>query len=102
MPSRKFFALLSTLFIISLVVLGHSPSGLSNPGSPAKTAPEAVRRKLEAAYGKLPLTFEENRGQTDPHVRFLSRGSGYALFFTSDSALLKLKKNTRQHKQRPA
>jgi len=29
------------------------------------------------AYGRLPMSFEENRGQTDPNVRFISRGSGY-------------------------
>ena len=33
-------------------------------------------------YGKIPLSFEANRGQTDARVQFLSRGSGYALFLT--------------------
>jgi hypothetical protein len=28
-------------------------------------------------YGKLPLTFEANHGQTDSRVKFLSRTSGY-------------------------
>lgn len=32
----------------------------------------------------LPLSFEANRGQTDPAVKFLSRGDGYALFLTRD------------------
>jgi uncharacterized protein (TIGR03437 family) len=39
----------------------------------------------------LPLNFEANRGQTDPTVKFLSRGNGYALFLTSDSAVFKLR-----------
>ena len=38
----------------------------------------------------LPLSFEANRGQTDPAVKFLSRGNGYALFLTRDSAVFKL------------
>ncbi|HYO80594.1 MAG TPA: DUF4214 domain-containing protein [Bryobacteraceae bacterium] len=41
-------------------------------------------------YGKLPLTFEENRGQTDARVRYISRGSGYTLFLTPEEALLQL------------
>ncbi|MGH9542626.1 MAG: choice-of-anchor D domain-containing protein [Terriglobales bacterium] len=49
-------------------------------------------RKLDAvaAYGRLPLAFEANRGQTDPRVRFLARGPGYTLFLTSPDAVLAL------------
>jgi len=36
-----------------------------------------------ANYGKLPTTFEGNVGQTDPQVKFLSRGSGYVVFLTT-------------------
>jgi hypothetical protein len=43
-------------------------------------------------YGKLPLSFEANQGQTDPQVKFLSRGRGYALFLTGDEAVLSLRK----------
>ncbi len=44
------------------------------------------------AYGRLPLIFEANAGQTDPAVKFLSRGSGYSLFLTPDEAVLALVK----------
>ncbi len=44
------------------------------------------------AYGKLPMSFEENRGQTDPNVKFISRGSGYSLFLTTTQAVLALHK----------
>src|SRR5215472_2651177 len=40
--------------------------------------------------GGLPLSFEANQGQTDPTVKFFSRGSGYALFLTSDTAVFRL------------
>jgi len=46
------------------------------------------------AYGKLPMSFEANQGQTDASVQFLSRGSGYSLFLTSGNAMLVLSKNT--------
>jgi hypothetical protein len=42
------------------------------------------------AYGRLPLVFEPNRGQSDPLIRFLARGPGYAVFITPEQALLKL------------
>lgn len=54
--------------------------------------PEATRERDLVAYGKLPLSFEANRGQTDEQVRFLSRGSGYSLFLTSSEAVLVLSK----------
>jgi hypothetical protein len=49
-----------------------------------------------ASYGELPLSFEINRGQTDPQVRFLTRGRGYALFLTGDGAVLSLDKKGRE------
>ena len=44
-----------------------------------------------ADYGRLPLSFEANRGQTDEQVEFLSRGNGYALFLTPNEAVLTLR-----------
>jgi hypothetical protein len=41
-------------------------------------------------YGKLPLSFEANTGQTNSAVKFLARGRGYALFLTRDEAVLAL------------
>jgi hypothetical protein len=45
-------------------------------------------------YGALPLSFEANRGQTDPSVNFLSRGQGYTLFLTGGEAVLTLRKSS--------
>jgi hypothetical protein len=42
------------------------------------------------SYGNLPLRFEANEGQTDPLVKFLARGHGYALFLTASDAVLVL------------
>ena len=51
---------------------------------------KAQQQRAVAAYGKLPLGFEANQGQTDSRVRFLSRGSGYLLYLTPDAAVLAL------------
>jgi Calcineurin-like phosphoesterase/Beta-propeller repeat len=51
----------------------------------------ATHAQLSAAYGKLPLSFEVNRGQTDQRVKFLSRGSSHALLLTPTEAVLALR-----------
>jgi hypothetical protein len=51
----------------------------------------AQRGQLEETYGHLPLRFEENRGQTDGRVKFVSRGRGYTLFLTGGEAVLALR-----------
>jgi hypothetical protein len=47
-------------------------------------------RAADSVYGRIPLRFEANIGQTDKRVKFISRGSGYGLFLTSDEAILRL------------
>ena len=54
----------------------------------ASTPPKQV---WTSAYGKLPMAFEANQGQTDPQVRYLSHGNGYELFLTTDEAVLTLR-----------
>ena len=48
---------------------------------------------LAKNYGKLPLSVEANKGQTDGRVKFLSRGHGYGLFLTSSEAVLTLRQD---------
>src|SRR5882762_433068 len=61
--------------------------------SPAANAPSpAVKQKVAEEYGKLPLSFEANHGQTDAKVKFLSRGPGYKLFLLRHKAVLLLQK----------
>jgi hypothetical protein len=45
------------------------------------------REALEA-YGKLPLSFIPNEGQTDEAVRYYAQGAGYGFFFTKEGATL--------------
>jgi Beta-propeller repeat len=52
------------------------------------TTPASAEIRAEAASGRRPLAFEENRGQVDSAVRFLARAPGYTLFLTSSEAVL--------------
>lgn len=47
--------------------------------------------KADAPYGRLPMAFEANHGQTDAKVKYLSHGQGYGLFLTPDAAVLSLR-----------
>src|SRR5205807_1709722 len=73
-----------------IVPAGNRSSAFPSRNAPTATQP-AHRQSSTESYGKLPLSFEANRGQTDPRVKFLSRGSGYALFLTGDEAVLALR-----------
>jgi len=53
----------------------------------AKVARQA---RLAGSYGKIPLSFEANQGQTDARVKFLARGPGYTMFLTGDGVALEL------------
>ena len=76
----------------------HALSGLSG----ARKRPAAVAglpaNQLVTNYGKLPLGFEANEGQTDSRVKFVARGKGYSLFLTGDEAVLTLRSASQKAK----
>ena len=103
MNSRKYFCTFAGLVILALtaLVLPEEPAIRQNlPAIPQKSAPQpgsaqvpaATRHQVAQAYGKLPLSFEVNQGQTDSRVKFVSRGSGYNLFLTANEAVLSLRR----------
>lgn len=55
-------------------------------------APNETRARVAENFGKLPLSFEINKGQIDKSVKFLAHGTGYDLFLTSTEAVLRLQK----------
>ena len=70
---------------------------------PLLQAPTAARREILDAYGKLPLSFEANQGQTDTQVKFLSRGRGYAMFLTrrAETVLVLRRPSPKQDSRHP-
>src|SRR5687767_7505206 len=92
-------------WVVALIGVGigaaavHSGAGAraaaALPGAKPGRGParQAHVEKARAAYARLPLSFEQNRGQADGRVRFISRGSGYTLFLTPVEAVLALRKS---------
>jgi hypothetical protein len=81
--------------IINQPATSNVSSGLSTPDP--KTQGEILEN-----YGKLPLSFEANRGETDARVKFVSRGSGYTLFLTGDEAVFSLRGSKAKGEALPA
>lgn len=51
---------------------------------------EGATSSLVENYGQIPLSFEANVGQTDSQVKFLTHGTGYAVFLTDQAAVISL------------
>jgi len=71
------------------------PAGSATGATPALPrtlgpASVAARARTVAGYGRLPLAFERNQGQTDRRVSYLARGAGYTAFLSPGSLTLSL------------
>jgi hypothetical protein len=80
--------------LVALVVvlpLASVAAALAAPAVRVIRGPHAV---TPTAQDALPLAFEPNVGQTDPRVRYVARGRGYALYLTSHEDVLVLARGT--------
>ena len=93
--------LLATLIVWALLLGGLTSNPLlrtaaSAKGSQLRVEPPAIAtRKTSVAgaqeeYGKVPVQFEANVGQTDTNVQFLTRASGATVFLTNTAAVFLL------------
>lgn len=78
----------------SSIPLSGLPPSIKN----AKARIDNPHARLADDYSRLALSFEANRGQTDPQVYFLARGGGYTLFLTGGEVLFTFGGETANHK----
>jgi hypothetical protein len=55
------------------------------------TAMQTAKARIDPHYGRLPLSFELNAGQTVRRVDFLARGRRHTIFLTGGDAVLALR-----------
>ncbi|HYE16389.1 MAG TPA: SBBP repeat-containing protein [Pyrinomonadaceae bacterium] len=67
---------------------GQAP-GANMP--PAREATEAERAQVVESLGRMPLYFEENRGQAGPGVRYYSRAGNHTLLLSPSEVTLALR-----------
>ncbi len=90
LPVLLFSCLVFSVFLYSKTFQNKNfdseptPEKISNPAKPE------INARLSDSYGKLPIRFEANVGQTDERVKFLARDKGYSLFLTPQSAVMAL------------
>ena len=97
-PLRRALLLAGLLAVLALTgLLLYTSQRPAHPGTTRRAAPVVPpapevtpmqQRQILEDYGKLPLRFEANAGQTNPQVQFLVRGSGSTLFLTATEAVL--------------
>src|SRR5437667_6296111 len=95
------------LRLVAWIVAKEPDSKDSSPGRGAgslkglEKPDHAAQARVTESYGKLPLSFEVNRGQMDSDVKFFSRGSGYGIFITPTEMVLSLGRGSRQETKGP-
>ena len=70
-------------------------------GTAADAQAPAPSVQIGAGYGKLPLSFEPNRGQAATPVRFIARGAGYTISLSPTSAMFALRRNATGRESSP-
>jgi hypothetical protein len=77
LAARVFLALMLAWFLPKLMA--------DTGGEKSADGQKLSKQHVAEVYGKVPLAFEANTGQTSDEVQFLSRGRGYTLFLTRNA-----------------
>jgi hypothetical protein len=100
MKTAQKIKMIPILLLLLALPMSMLPRVVATPRATAAAAnekttasPNEAQLKMTATenYGKLPLSFERNEGQSADAVKFLSRGKGYTLFLTSTEAVFSLR-----------
>lgn len=92
MNKLKLLLLLSVPILSLGIILSNSVKLFDSE----KEKPSSKKEQISNSYGNIPMSFEENRGQVDSKVKFLSRGRGYNLFLTPAEAVFTFKDSIAQ------
>ncbi len=110
MPRSRIFTpvvcLIAAVVVLGLFFLANAGEAASDttasPAEGAAPSEQVDKAKIGEAYGKLPMSFVANEGQTDERVKFMSRGKGYSLYLTANEAVLVLIRSQAKPAPKPA
>ncbi|HET9409689.1 MAG TPA: Ig-like domain repeat protein [Candidatus Sulfotelmatobacter sp.] len=95
--SQRAITRLSHVWLLLLILcLQTTPSSATDHRSEHAVGLRGFKTAT-TTYLSLPLSFEANQGQTDPRVNYLSRGSAYTVFLTSEEAVLQLRAHPKKN-----
>jgi len=66
----------------------QTPAGAAPTANTLPLASQMTEAQAREAYGKTPLYFEQNQGQVDSQVNFLTRAGGATIFLTPTEAVI--------------
>src|SRR3984893_4494568 len=106
--ARAPFCLVSLALLLPFAARAEAPATTTPPRGPPPPAPPvspppplplgSVRagdaRQLESTYGRLPMTFIENKGQEDDRAKFYLRSRNQTLWITDDGVVFALLRAT--------
>ena len=109
-PKNRFWMVVTAGSLILAIAVSTGPAvaqassgwGTAEVLSGVAASEPQTRLRVANTYEKLPLSFEVNRGQTNPQVKFVARGAGYALFLTNGEAVLAMATEKRGNETSPA
>lgn len=97
---RKHYLGITVILAAATLLANQSGSQELPEGHGMRSSAPQLRARVSPLH--IPLRFEINAGQADPRAKFISRGSGYTLFLTSDEAVLALSKQASPRETRPS
>jgi len=88
----KTTALIMAMLAFAVTGVSLCRSSIAQAPTPTahKEASAGLRDRIASTYSRLPVTFVENRGQTDKQVRFVAQGPHYAFFLTKKRLFFRL------------
>src|ERR1051325_4336499 len=91
-PSRRINRVVLVIGMVCLVTTFAGVIFVAAHGDNMAATNPLMRARAGDHFGRLPLSFEVNKGQIEQQVKFLSHGPGYDLFLTGNEAVLTLRK----------
>jgi Ca2+-binding RTX toxin-like protein len=92
--ARRRVDLVGGLLALALLALAGATVSHTTSSAGLSSSRSGVRQ-IQNAYGKLPLAFVPNKGQTDGRVRYYAEGPGFGFYFTNHKAVLAFEKGDR-------
>jgi hypothetical protein len=84
----------TTLLACGAAIVGGLVWGTAR--QPGQLNSASTKKDTAVAFAALPMSFESNQGQTDPHVNYLACGSGYTLFLSPSEVTFLMRSGPRQ------
>jgi hypothetical protein len=89
------------IYLNVLGLIGFAISAFAVDEPPKTEVDPALKARVAQSYGKLPISFVENKGQMDSTVRYYVSGATGTIFFTKDAMVMEFVKREKPPEPQP-